>query len=421
METQIVANIVVLALLILTSAFFSATETAFSSLNRIRIRHMAEDGSLRAAKVLALHDDYDRLIATSLIGNNVVNLSAASLSAALFIRLLGDIGTLVSTLVITLLVLILGEMLPKSLAREAPERFALFAVTLLPFFVALLSPLSAGFAHLRRLMRLVMINDKEEPSITEEELLSLVEEAEQEGAIDEEDKQLIESVIEFNDLKASDILIPRLSVLGVALENLEQDMADIFLNSGYSRIPVFQESLDDILGVVHLRDYFNYRMKKGTPQEFPLEEVIAPAVFAAPSMRISGLLKLLQGSKSHIAIISDEYGGTAGIVTMEDILEELVGEIWDENDEIIHLFVPLENNKHRVLCDADIDELFDYLGLKRVASDAKTVGGWIMDMLEKIPEEGDTLVHEGMLLTVHKVKHRRVLECIVELLEEPPS
>ncbi|MCL2083814.1 MAG: hemolysin family protein [Oscillospiraceae bacterium] len=416
MDSHSAVTLLILSLLILLSAYFAATETAFSSLNRIRIKNMSENGLKRAALVLTLHDDYDKLLSTILVGNNIVNLSAASISTVLFIKHLGDIGAMASTIAITAVVIIFGEIIPKSLAKETPEKFALFSAPLLCFFILLLTPVNYSFAQMKRLLRAAFKTAPDDRAITERELLTIVEEAEQEGAINEEDKQLIHNAIEYNDLKVDDILTPRMSIVGMPNGIPAAEMAELFLETGYSRLPVYDESIDNIIGIVHLRDAFDYLIKEGTS----FSGIVSPAVFVAPTTRISELFKLLQKEKCHMAIVTDEYGGTAGLVTMEDILEELVGEIWDESDEVIEEFVPYGDHSYKVICSADIDEMFDYFRLKG-ESEASTVGGWIMEMLGKIPEEGDTFAYENITVTVHKTEHRRALECTVSVEGEPPA
>jgi CBS domain containing-hemolysin-like protein len=294
------------------------------------------------------------------------------------------------------------------MAKEAPEKFALLFAPVLYCFMFLLAPVNSLFVQWKKLLSTIYKSSSDDRGITEEELLSIVAEAEHEGAIDKEDKQLIHSAIEFNDLQAHDILTPRMNIVGASKDISMSDMTKLFLESGYSRIPVYNESIDNIVGIVHLRDFFDCVIG----QKEPLGSIISPAVFVVPSIKISDLFKLLQKKKIHIAVVTDEYGGTAGIVTMEDILEELVGEIWDETDEVIEEFVSLGDNKYKIICAADIDKMFKFFNLTGEV-ESSTVSGWIMDMLGKIPEEGDSFTYENIVVTVHKAEQRRVLECIV--------
>ncbi len=416
MDSHSIAGILILFCLVLLSAYFSASETAFLSMNRIRVKNMMENGSKRASLVLKLYDGYDKLLSTILVGNNIVNLTAASLAAVLFIKHYGDVGATLSTIVVTLVVLFLGEITPKSLAKESPEKFALFSAPILYVFIIILTPLNFIFIQWQKLLG-VIFKSSSDDRITEQELLSIVEEAEQDGAIDEEDKQLIHSAIEYNDREAFDILTPRVNIVAIPKDTQPDDIAALFLESGYSRLPVYDESVDNIVGVLHLRDFFDRMVQKHDP----LDSIISPALFVAPSIKIKDLFKLLQKKKIHMAVVTDEYGGTEGIVTMEDILEELVGEIWDESDEIVEEFVALGDDTYKVVCSANIDKMFEFFHLHLSPEiDSSTVSGWIMDMLGKIPEKGDAFDYENLHVSVTSIGQRKALECIVTVNEDEP-
>jgi len=413
MDSQSILTLLTLTFLVLLSAYFSATETAFSALSRARLKTMADKGSRYASLALKLHDNYDTLISTILTGSTIVNLTAASMSAAFFIRQFGDIGATLSAVVITVVVLVAAEVTPKSLAKESPEKIAIFSSPILRFMILLLTPFNFLFSKWKRLLNSITKTSAEDRVITDEELMSMVDEMELDGEIDEEDRQLIHNAIEFKDVKAEDILTPRVKIEAISKNASADEIGDLFLSTGFSRIPLYDESVDNIVGIVHLRDFFKFVIQKN----IPLEDIITEPVYIAPSMEITNVVKELQRKKSHIAVVADEYGGTAGIVTMEDILEELVGEIWDESDDIIEEFIPLGDNKYKVMCEADIEKMFEFFSINPGAeeSDALTVNGWIMDKLGKIPEEGDTLEYENLLITVHKTEHRRVLECVVDV------
>ena len=273
MDGHSIIAIISLSVLVLLSAFFGAAEIAFSALNRIRIKNMAEGGLRRAKLVLELYAKYDRLLSTILVGNTVVNISAASISAVLFIKHFGDTGATLSTIVITVVILVFGEVTPKNLSKESPEKFALFAAPPLYLFMLALTPVNFLFARWKILLGRVFKGSGED-SITEEELLSIVEEAEHEGAIDEEDMRLIHSVIEYNDLQAFDILTPRMDVVGAPKETSVDELTELFLESGYSRIPIYEESIDNIIGVVHLRDFFDFVIKKKDSKELEVNNTI---------------------------------------------------------------------------------------------------------------------------------------------------
>ncbi|MBQ3068387.1 MAG: HlyC/CorC family transporter [Clostridia bacterium] len=399
--------ILVMIALVTMSAYFSATETAFSSLNRIRLKNMAENGNKRAASTLKLSERFDRLLSTILVGNNIVNIAVTSIATVYFTKLLGDAaGPTVATAVITVLVLIFGEISPKSLAKESPEKFAMFSAPIMKVLMWVLTPVNFLFSLWKKLLNKIIRSDNS-PSITEEELLTIVEEAKEDGGIDESDSELIRSAIEFHDLQAVDIFTPRVDIEAVQQDADRDAIAAKFSQTGFSRLPVYDETIDDIVGIIHLKDFY----VKVYHQGHPLSEIIKPAVFITRSMKIKDLLRLLQKEKAHMAVIADEYGGTQGIVTMEDILEELVGDIWDEHDEVVEEFEKLGDNTYRIVCSANLDEMFELFDKKAdEETDMTTVSGWVMERLGKIPDEGDSFAWENLSVTVTKTDARRVLE-----------
>lgn len=412
MDGDSLPSLLTIVIFVALSAYFSATETAFSSLNRVRLKNLAKNGNRRAALVLQLSDDYDKLLSTILVGNNIVNIATAAVGTALFIRLYGDIGATISTIVVTIVVLIFGEISPKSLAKESPERFAMFAAPLLRLLLIVLTPVNFLFSLWKKLLKKAF-HAKDEPGMTEEELLTIVEEAEQDGAINEEDSELIHSVIDFNDLKVNDVLTPRVDIVGVALDDGQDRIARTFLQSGYSRLPVYRETVDRIVGVLNEKDFFNGLMGEGLVD---VEALMQPPLFVPPSARISNVLRLLQRKKTHLAVVPDEYGGTFGIVTMEDILEELVGEIWDEHDDIVEDIVQTGVDTWQVNGLAELDKLFGRLGMERDDTEAVTVGGWIMERLGRIPQTGDGFACGRLHVTVDRTHERRVTQATVRIL-----
>jgi len=406
--------LIVLFALIILSIFFSASETAFSALNRIRLKNMADKGSKRAELALSLHEDFNKLLSTLLVGNNIATLSAASICAVLFVRHFGDIGATLSTVVLTVVFVVFADVTPKVLAKESPEIVAQFCAPMLRFFMILFTPINHFFTLWKKVLSLAFKTNLENQTITEEELFSIVEEAEQEGVIDKDDKELIHNALEFYDQKTKDILTPRMDVMGIPKNATPSEIVAKFQETGFSRLPVYDESLDHIIGVLHMRDFFNITACQNSTCEVNIDTLLTTPVYVAPLTNIHDLFKLLQKEKNHMAIVSDEFGGTEGIVTMEDILEELVGEIWDESDEVIETFVELDESTHRVICSADLDAFCEYFQLsKNFESESSSVCGWIMDTLGKIPEEGDSFDYENLAVTIHKTENRRVLECIV--------
>lgn len=402
MESSIVSTLVIIFCIIM-SAYFSATETAFSSMNRIRVKNMAEKGNKRAQLVLRLSDNYDSLLSSILIGNNIVNILSASLATVIFVKMLGeDMGASISTIVTTVVVLIFGEVSPKSIAKESPERFAMFSAPLLKIFIVLLTPANFLFKQWKKLLSAIF-KVSEDKGITEEELLTIVEEAEQGGGIDKAESTLIRSAIEFNELEAVDIFTPRTDVVAVPADMPEEKIAGIFAETGYSRIPVYEESKDQVIGVLYQKDFHNLAYHTGKS----IREILKPAVFITKNKKINDLMKELQMKKQHFAVIMDEFGSMLGIVTLEDILEELVGEIWDEHDEVVQEIELVGAAEYRVSGKANVEKLFEQLGRARTF-DVLTVNGWVMEELGKIPAEGDSFQSGGLFVRVEKMAGKRV-------------
>ena len=414
MSSGDLTTILFMAFLVVMSAYFSATETAFSTINKTRLRTLADKGDKKAERVLALADKYDSLLSTILVGNNIVNILLSSVATLFFIGLIKDRSTAatVSTAVITAVVLVFGEISPKSLAKEAPEKFASFSAPLITVFMWILTPVNFIFGLWKKLLSLIF-KFSEEKGMTSDEFITLIDAVEEGGDIDSEEGDLLRSAVEFNDLEAQDILTPRVDVVGVEDDTPMDEIAEVFTATGYSRLPVYKDSLDHIVGIVHQKDFYN----GPRVTDKPLSEIMKSPVYVTPSMKIHDILKDLQKEKSHIAIITDEYGGTLGIVTMEDILEELVGDIWDEHDEIIERFTKVADDTYRIKCTADLDEMFELFELECDDEyDATTVSGWVMEHVGRIPVNGDTFEADGLSVIVTDTDEKRVLEIEVTLL-----
>ena len=362
MDSTSIGMTVALVILVAMSAYFSATETAFTSLNRIRLKSRADNGDQRAARALALAEDYDKLLSTILIGNNIVNNVATTIGAVLFIRLLDDVrGPTVSAIVLTVVILIFGEVSPKSLAKES--------------------------------------------------------QAENEGGPDEHESELIRNAIEFHDLEVSEILTPRVDIVAAEENSTMEEVGSLFAESGYSRLPIYQDSIDNIVGVIHEKDFYAARYRGETM----ISALKAPVLYTTGNTKISELMRILQRNKAHMAVVVDEYGGTEGIATLEDIVEELVGDIWDEHDEVIEEFKKQEDGSYLIACSADLDDMFDLFAVKGACA-ATTVSGWVMEQVGRVPEEGDHFQAEGLDVIVTRVEHRRVIEIQVRVLpEEEPE
>ncbi|MBQ1476663.1 MAG: HlyC/CorC family transporter, partial [Erysipelotrichaceae bacterium] len=353
-------TIVLLILLVFLSGFFSATETAFSSASRIRLKYLAGTGSKRAEKTLAIVDDFTTFLSTVLIGNNVVNIFSASVATVLFTQLFQENGVFLSSLVMTIVVLIFGEIIPKTIAKQIPEKFAMAVTPVMSFLIFLLKPLTAIFHLLEKAVR-KFFKEEEDDSYRSEEFITMVEDAQEDGDMDEHEADLITNAIEFNDLDVGEILTPRIDVIACDVTASKEEIFTLFKDSGFSRIPCYEGSVDNIIGVLHEKDfYFLYY----TDTKTTVKQILQKCVYTSPHVKISALLRQLQSSKSHMAVVIDEYGGTEGIITMEDILEELVGEIYDEHDEVIEYYKKLDDKSYLVKGDLDIDDLFEHFDIK---------------------------------------------------------
>ena len=413
MDSSTVAMLAALVALVALSAYFSATETAFTSLNRIRLKTRADDGDKRAARTLALAADFDRLLSTLLIGNNIVNNVATTIGAVLFIKLIGSAkGPTVSATVLTVVILVFGEVTPKSLAKERPEVWAIAATPLLRVMAVLLTPVNFLFTQWKKLLR-VLLRHQDDDGITEEELMGMVDQAETEGSLDQHESDLIRNAIEFNDMEVSEILTPRVDLEALADTATMEEAAAMYASSGFSRLPIYHDSIDNIIGVLHEKDFYAAYCR-GVKR---LSELKSSVLYTTETARISDLLRQLQQNKVHMAVVVDEYGGTQGIVTMEDIMEELVGEIWDEHDEVIEEFRKQSDGSYLVACSADLDDLYDLFDMKPSEEyDASSVSGWVMEEIGRVPDVGDRFRADGLEVCVTRVEHRRVMEIRVRRL-----
>ena len=409
MSGDTIRDIIVIIILIMLSAYFSATETAFTSINKIRLKNMAGDGDKKAERVLKLSEKYDKLLTTILIGNNIVNITMTSIATVLFVELLGSYGPTVATVVITVVVLIFGEITPKNIAKEMPESFAMTSAPILKKLMTLLTPINFIFTKWKQLIARIFKLDSSD-AITEDEILTMVEEAESSGGIEERHSELIQNAIEFYELTAEDVMTPRPEMKAIDIECSKEELAEMFKDTGYSRMPVYEEDIDKIVGVINQKDFHNYI--SGTNRN--IADYITPVVFVGTAMKISDLLKKMQQLKTHMAIVIDEYGGTEGLVTMEDIIEELVGEIFDEHDVVISKeILPLQNGSFRVKCSANINKVFDYFDIEEIP-DVMTVNGWVVLELDKLPKKNDTfetvIEDKKLKARVTKADDRKAIE-----------
>ena len=410
-------QITLIAICVIMSAYFSATETAFSTLNKIRIKNLAEDGNKKAKLVFNLTEKYDTMLSAVLIGNNIVNILGSSLATLLFLHIMvksQDLATTVSTVVMTLVVLIFGEISPKTIAKRSPEKFAMFSAPFLKFLMIIFTPFTFIFEKWQLLLSKIFKTD-DDKGMTEEELISIIEEAEEEGDFDKEESTLIKSAIEFGDLEVGDIFTPRRDITAVPLDATKEEIVEIFTESGYSRIPIYEDDIDNIKGIIYYKDFYTTAFNTSVP----VTEIIKPVIYVAKSQKINDLLKELQSKQLHLAVVMDEFGSTAGIVTLEDILEEIVGEIWDEHDEIIEEITKISEKEYIVSGMANVSKVFDLFDIDDDEIEAQTVNGWAMATLGKIPELGDSFESNGLAVEILEMDDKRVENLrIIDIREE---
>lgn len=421
MDSDSIIMLFVMILLTALSGFFSATETAFSSFNRIRMKSLASSGNKKAALVLKLDDQYDKLITTTLIGNNIVNITLTTISTLFFMHLLKnmseDLVATISTIVITVVVLIFGEISPKTLAKDHADGYTLSVCSIMKGLLTIFTPFTALFSLLKKLLCKIFKTDSVSIT-TEDDLITMVEEAEQDGGLDEDESELIRSAIEFSDLTAGEILTPRIDIAAVREDTDPREIMMLFFDTGYSRLPVIGDSVDDIKGVLHEKDFF-FAFNSGKAD---LRSFYQKPLFVSKHHKVDDLLRDLQSEKCHMAFVIDEFGGLLGIVTMEDIIEELIGDVWDEHDEV-ETFSMIVNDDGSITmdCAADLDELFDYFDIKYEEEDEKpqTINGWIQMKFEGIPEIGETFTYGNLQVKVTDCDKKMVKEINVKKMDPP--
>ena len=405
-------------LLLALSAFFSASETSFTSVNMIRMRNMAEEGNRKAASAVRLAENYDRTLSTILIGNNLVNIALSSLTTVMATELFGNAGVAVATGAATLLILTFGEILPKGWAKENSERLVLAVAQPLSFCTFLFYPLGTFFIWLRGAFGKREEGEKA-PSITEQELMYMVGAIQEEGVLEEQEKDLVQSALEFDETTVQEVLTPRVNLTALDIEEEQEGIVRTVTAEKYSRIPVYEGTIDNIVGVVQSREIL-MRIIQGRPVR--LKSLMSKPVFIHRTMKISRLLGEFQRKKNHIAVVIDDYGGTLGIVTLEDLLEELVGEIWDEDEEITTDLLEVGENTWEVSGDMNIEEFFDRIGYtpRGFESDFNTMNGWALEMLEHIPEADESFTYDQLTVTVREMDDQRITKLLVKR-EAPPE
>lgn len=406
--------ILIMSICVILSAYFSATETAFSSMNTTKIKTLAEKGNKKAALTCKLDEKYDKLISTILIGNNIVNIALASLGTMLFVRECGaEIGATISTVVCTAIVLIFGEISPKSIAKDCAEKFAMFSAPFIQLLIWLFLPLNFMFSLWKKLLAKVF-NLQPDNKMSQEELLMLVDEVQQDGSIDKNEGELLKNAIEFAEQQAQDVLVHRVDLAALPVDATNEEVAEMFAQTKYSRLLVYRNTIDTILGTIHQKDFY---VGTGITDK-PICEIISPVIFVLENEPISLILKKLQKAKTHMAVVVDEYGGTCGIVTMEDILEELVGEIWDEHDEEEVLLKRISDDVYQIDASMDFEDFKEQFNLS-TDSEMVSVSGWVMEQFGRVPVNGDEFDYEGLHVKVTKVDNHRVDEILVKCVEPP--
>lgn len=406
-----------LGALLLLSGYFSASETSITNVNKIRLRNQADNGSLKAKRSLKITEDFERSLSAILIGNNIVNITIATIAATMAVQLFDSNGSTIAltTIVITIFILIFGEIIPKSIAKQNSEKFLLAFSGSLTAIMKLFYPITWLLVKLQVGVKKQIGSNKEEPTVTEEDVKALVEIGEEEGTFQTQEKELLHNAIEFDDILVKEILVPRLDVIAIDISLSIEEVKDLFMNERYSRIPVYDGSIDNIIGIISHRDFFQKYVQDET---FALEEIIRKPFFTVPSMKISNLLKDLQKNKVQLAIVLDEYGGTAGIVSMEDIIEEIVGEIWDEYDENEVLFETIDEKKMRLNGMMALEEFCELVNIEMPDTTSNTLSGWISDLLGQLPQKGDEASFLNITFYVEEVRKRRIEKVIVEINKE---
>ena len=362
-----------------------------------------------------LLERYDRLLSTILIGNNIVNIAAASIGTVLFVKHYGDAGATISTVVVTVVVLIFGEISPKSIAKDCAETWAMFSAPILQVLIWVFTPLNAVFSLWKKLLAKVFRLSSDN-KMSQEELLMLVDEVQQDGSIDKNEGELLKNAIDFSEQRAEDILIHRTDLAALPITATKEEVAALFTETKYSRLLIYQDSIDNILGTIHQKDFY---VGCGITDK-PLREILLPPVYALEMEPISQLLKKLQQAKTHVAVVVDEYGGTCGIVTMEDILEELVGEIWDEHDEEETPITKLSADTYLVDAEMSFDDFADHFGLKS-DSDMASVSGWVMEQFGRLPETGASFDFETLHVTITRIANHHIEQIRVVTAEAQPA
>lgn len=409
------STIAICVVLLLLSAFFSSTETAFSSVSKIRLKNLADNGNKKAKTALYVAERYSKALTTILVGNNIVNIANSALATVFFVNIFGEAqGTVISTVVITIVVLIFGEVLPKNIAIDNAEKICMTFAPVLKFLMVLLTPLSIILMGINKLYKKLARNSNhQEPSVTEDELKYIIESIEEEGVLEQQESELVQSALEFDEKTAEEILTPRVDMVAIDIDDPVEEITELVLKERYSRIPVYRDNIDKIIGVLHTRDYLEALINNNEKPN--IEAMLQPAHFIYKTKKLSALLADFKYNKIHLAVVTDDYGGILGIVTMEDLLEQIVGEIWDEDEEVEKMSLKISDNKYEVSGDmpiSDMLELFDK-PTKYIETESNSVGGWALEQLANIPKPGEQFTYKELEITIREVLDQRILSMII--------
>lgn len=410
MDTNFVYGIIIVLCIIL-SAFFSCTETAFSCANRIRLKSYADNGNKKAATALWVTDNFDKVLTAILIGNNVVNLGCSSIATVLCMNIFGNSGAAIATGATTLLVLTFGEIIPKCFGKEVSDKIAMYTAGFMKFLVYALLPLVYFFTAIKSVVLKIAHVKKDQPSVTEDELKYIIDSIEEEGILEEQEKDLVQSALDFDEKTALEILTPRVDVVLIDAQDDEETIKDIIFKERYSRIPVYEDNIDNIIGILQTRDYLEKLSTGETPD---IKELVTSAHFIYKSRKLSDILTDFKEKQLHIAIVTDEYGGMLGIVTMEDLLEEIVGDIWDEDEDEERTYTKLKDGRYIISGDMDLSDLFEIFDINDDNTiESISVGGFIVEQLGTIPTVNESIEYKDIRITVKRVKNNRILSAFV--------
>ncbi|MBQ9690223.1 MAG: HlyC/CorC family transporter [Candidatus Methanomethylophilaceae archaeon] len=409
-----IVYIVAIILLMISSAFFSMSETAFTSASEIKLKKLANEGNRNAEKAIRIIEGYDKFLTTILIGNNLVNIAASSLATTVFAILLGaETGAIASTVVMTLALLVFSEITPKALAKKQPERICLGVCSIVHWIMIIFSPLSWLFTKLMKL-----IGSDEGPTLTEDELEVMIDEIQSDGILEKRESELIKNAMRLDDIQVAEVYVHRTDIVAIDVDESVDDLGNLFVSSGYSRIPVYDDTIDNIIGVVYSKTYFT-NTKLGVA--FKIHDILMPVKYIPETVSVADALSEMQKSKMHLAVVLDSYGGTKGIITMEDLLEELVGDIWDESDAVQQDVRASTGGCYIVKGMANFDDVMDKVGIfiDRDGYEDTNFSGFIMHKLQRAPTKGDVVELDNATITVTNVKGHRVIDCSLEVKNEP--